>query len=102
MTLHPIVRDDTVLFCDSSNNLVEQALTFATSKVNDITRVEPWYIDFCYDLVKSNLTPLFEWCPVDKLILIAIRTNPAFEYFTLDKIYSLAIPYHIPVGDRPW
>lgn len=109
--IHPIIKDDTVLFCTrmGTTDVAEQALKFAKSHINGTIRVEPWYMDFCYDLSKSYLTPIFEWCsrkqrivldyPMDRLILTAIRVNKTGEYLTRGKMHALAAPYHIPMVD---
>jgi hypothetical protein len=97
MIVHSIVKDDTVLFCDSNDNVVDDVLRFATPH-RDPVGTEPWYTDFCYDLMKSNLVPIFEWNPSGKLMLFAIRTTNTYEYLTPDKIQALAVPYYIPIG----
>jgi RNA ligase len=109
--IHPIIKDDTVLFCTrmGTTDVAEQALKFAKSHINDTERVEPWYMDFCYDLSKSELTPIFEWCsrkqrivldyPADRLVLTAIRVNKTGEYLTRGKMHALAAPYYIPMVD---
>lgn len=105
--IHPIIVDDTVYFCTRAGitDVAEQALRFATPH-RDPVSTEPWYIDFCYDLAKSNLTPIFEWCPqikfnqerpANNLILTAIRTNNTGEYIIYDQMLALAGSYYIPV-----
>jgi len=62
--IHPIIIEDTVFFSTRAGitDASEQALRFATPH-RDPVGLEPWYVDFCYDLAKSNLTSIFEWCP---------------------------------------
>jgi len=109
--IHPIMKDGVVLFCTrmGTTDVAEQALKFAKSHIKNTVRVMPWYMDFCYDLSKSNLTPIFEWCsrkqrivldyPKDRLILTAIRVNKTGEYLTRGKMHALASPYYIPMVD---
>ncbi len=108
--IHPIIIDDTVFFCTrwGITDTAENALRFATPH-RDPVGLEPWYVDFCYDLTKSNLTPIFEWCPQkepwqehpeSKLILTAIRANQTGEYLTYGKMQTLAGPYYIPMIEK--
>lgn len=105
--IHPIVHNDTVFFCTRSGitDVAEQALRFVTP-VHDSQNAGPWCKDFCYDLAKSNLTPIFEWCPqvepvqkypANRLVLTAIRTNHTGEYITYDQMQALAGSYYIPM-----
>jgi len=108
--IHPIVVDDEVLFCTrmGTTDVANQALLFATPH-RDPVGTEPWYLDFCYDLAKSSLTPIFEWCsrqqrivldyPQSQLILTAVRANNTGEYLKRDAMRSLADPYFIPMVD---
>jgi RNA ligase len=108
--IHPIIIEDAVFFSTRAGitDIAEQALRFATPH-RDPVGLEPWYIDFCYDLAKSNLTSIFEWCPqlepiqehpANKLILTAIRANQTGEYLTYGKMQTLAGPYYIPMIDK--
>jgi len=113
--IHPIVHNDTVFFCTRSGitDVAEQALRFATP-TDDSQNAGPWCGDFCYDLAKSNLTPIFEWCPqvepvqqypANRLVLTAVRTNNTGEYLNYSSMQALAASYYIPmVGtfDSDW
>ena len=99
MIVHPIVKDDTVLFCDMSDNVVEQAQAFAIANSEDTERTEPWYTDFCYDMLRSHLLPFFEWHE-DTLILVTIRPTENYEYLKPDIIRALSAPYYIPMGNK--
>jgi RNA ligase len=104
--IHPILSGDCVAFCTRMGitDGGKQALEFAEQSVRT---TEPWYLDFCYDLMKSGMTPIFEWCtrqnrivldyPEDELILTAIRVNLTGEYLTYRKMWTLAEPYRIPM-----
>jgi len=105
--IHPIVHNDTVFFCTRSGitDVAEQALRFVTP-VHDSQNAGPWCTDFCYDLAKSNLTAIFEWCPqvepvqkypANRLVLTAIRTNQTGEYLSYDSMRALAGSYYIPM-----
>ena len=87
-----------MLFCDSDDSVVEQAQAFATANSNDTERTEPWYTDFCYDMLRSYLLPFFEWHQ-DALILVAIRPTENYEYLKPDIMRVLSAPYYIPTGD---
>ena len=108
--IHPIVDwTDTLRFCtrmgvtDVATNAYEYAARFSRIMAGK----QPWYLDFCYDLSTSGLTPMFEWCsrknrivldyPDDQLILTAIRKNDTGEYLTWRKMRVLADPYNIPM-----
>ena len=114
--IHPIMWGHNVFFCTRMGitHVAEQAEEYAKGfgyKSNGEfwgNRTEgPWYMDFCYDLAQSGLTPMFEWCsrknrivldyPEDQLILTAIRVNRTGEYLTYGKMKALAIPYRIPM-----
>lgn len=108
--IHPIVVNGNVLFCTrmGTTDVANQALEFAT-KMNNRDEVVKniWYLDFSFDLAKSNLTPIFEWCsrkqrivldyPEDQLILTAVRVNKTGEYLGRDSMRNLASAYHIPM-----
>ena len=99
--IHPIVHEDKVYPCTRMgiSDVAAQAFTFMDGN--------GWYLDFCYDLAQSGLTPMFEWCsrkqrivldyPEDQLILTAIRVNRTGEYLTWRKMQCLAEPYKIPM-----
>jgi len=97
MIVHSIIKDDTVLFCDSDNSVVEQAQAFAIANSEDTERTEPWYTDFCYDMMRSHLLPFFEWNPSGKLTLVAIRPTENYEYLKPDIMRVLSSPYYIPM-----
>ena len=73
----------------------------------DNIKVQVWYNDFAYDLYKSGMTPIFEWCsrkqrividyPEDDLILTAIRRTVEGNYLRYDQMVALAEPYKVPV-----
>lgn len=66
-----------------------------------------FYDDFCFDLIGSGMTPIFEWMSRknrividyadDALVLTAIRKNITGEYLFHDQMHALADPYSIPV-----
>ncbi len=114
--IHPIIWAGQVFFCTRMGltSVAEQAEEYAKSfgyKSNSgfwNERTEgPWYLDFCFDLAQSGMTPMFEWCsrkqrivldyPEDQLVLTGIRVNRTGEYLTYGKMKALAIPYSIPL-----
>jgi RNA ligase len=106
--VHPIVWNDEVHFCTrmGTTDVAAQALEFAQQSVR---LHEPMYLDFCYDLAKVGITPIFEWCtrqqrivldyPDDQLVLTAIRTNESGAYCTRPEMNLYADKYNIPVVD---
>ena len=106
--IHPIVAGQMVMFCTRMGitDVSANAQTYAM-ELGMHTDDKPWYEDFCYDLAKSGLTPMFEWCsrknrivldyPNDQLVLTAIRVNRTGEYLTYRKMQCLAEPYKIPM-----
>lgn len=113
--IHPIMFEDKVRVCTKMGltdiatpvqGFVERGLSFIDG---DKKRV--WYMDFMFDLMKSNLTPIFEWCSRkqrivvdygehDHLILTAVRDLYTGEYKSYDQLVALAEPYGVPVVDR--
>lgn len=103
--IHPILWNEQVHFCTRMGitDVANQALEYIQSGC------EPFYMDFCYDLIQSGMTPVFEWCsrkqrividyPQDMLILTAIRRNDTGEYLTRGKMQALSLPYNIPMVD---
>ncbi len=99
--IHPIVHDDSVFMC------TRMGLTDVSALAQIYARDNGWYLDFCYDLAKSGMTPIFEWCsrkqrivldyPEDQLVLTAIRVNRTGEYLTYRKMQALAVPYKMPM-----
>ena len=69
-----------------------------------------FYNDFCWDVMKSEMTPTFEWCsrsnrividyPNDQMILLAIRRNESGEYLSMSQMEVLADPYRVPIVDQ--
>ena len=110
--IHPIVVNESVHLCthmgitDVSANAQSYIERVNVSRDCGTSHC-PWYLDFCYDLAMSGMTPVFEWCsrrnrivldyPVDNLILTAIRVNRTGEYLTWRKMQCLAEPYKIPM-----
>jgi len=101
----PAMLCDEVVFCtvtdgkSSLSDKAERALEFAKKNTHDTMRTEPWYLDFSYDLLKSNLTPFFKWYPEGQLILTAITTNGTGEKVTSAIMNALAAPYYIPTEE---
>lgn len=101
--VHPIMIQDQVVLCTKAGptDISAPAQIFAESKPTIA------YMDFCFDLMESLYTPLFEWCsnqnrivlsyPDDQLILTAIRHNVTGAYLDLDAMEALAVPYKIPI-----
>lgn len=84
----------------------ERGLSFV-----DGNKAKAWYMDFMYDMMKSKLTPIFEWCSRkqrivvdygenDHLVLTAIRGLYDGVYKLHDEMEALALPYNIPVVER--
>jgi len=110
--IHPIFVNDKVIVCTKMGitdvatpvqEYVEHGLSFIDGNEN-----KAWYLDFMHDMMKSNLTPLFEWCSRkqrivvdygedDHLVLTAVRGLYDGEYKTYDQLIALAAPYGIPV-----
>ncbi len=107
--IHPIFHpksvdtiSDTVFLC------TRMGMTEVAAQAHKFARVG-YYMDFCHDLLKRGITPIFEWCsrkqrividyPIDQLILTAIRINKTGEYLTRLKMRTLADPYNIPMTD---
>jgi len=103
--VHPINMDGQVVYCTKMGitDIVKPVQQFADAKGHKAI----FYNDFCWDLIKSGMTPIFEWVsrkqrividyPEDNLILTAIRRMVNGEYLTMDKLASLANPYNVPI-----
>lgn len=103
--IHPIVVDNQVVLCTKMGptEVAMPVQHFAENKgYNNI-----YYLDFCYDLQKSGMTPIFEWTsrqqkivvdyPNDNLVLTGVRENVTGKYKSYDQMLALAEPYNIPV-----
>jgi RNA ligase len=109
--IHPIMYDGTVHFCTRMGitDVAQPAKDFAVGDLSGDHATKSWYEDFCHDLLRRGITPIFEWCsrkqrividyPQDQLILTAIRVNKTGEYLTRGKMRALADPYNIPMAD---
>ncbi len=103
--VHPILVDNAVVLCTKMGitDVVAPAQDFAEKKGHKAI----FYMDFCYDLMKSGMTPIFEWCsrkqrivvdyPNDMLVLTAIRKMVTGEYKLYDQMEALATPYRVPL-----
>lgn len=103
--IHPIIIDGKVTYCTKMGptDIAAEVQSFANKKGHKAI----FYNDFCYDLFKSGMTPIFEWCsrkqriiidyPNDRLVLTAIRDIVTGTYKTYDQMEALAIPYRVPV-----
>lgn len=106
--VHPILVADTVVLCTKMGitDVVAPAQDFAEKKGHKAI----FYMDFCYDLMKSGMTPIFEWCsrkqrivvdyPNDMLVLTAVRKMVSGEYKLYDQMEALAAPYRVPLVNR--
>ena len=107
--IHPILWDDEVWFCTRMgiNEISDQAATFVGDRLDPEWESKKWYLDFCYDMMQSGYTPIFEWCSLSQrivifhdkpsLTLLAIRHMNTGEYLTRGKMRALAEPYNIPM-----
>lgn len=103
--IHPIVMDNQVVCCTKMGitDIALDAQKFVDAKGHKAI----FYNDFCWDLMKSKMTPTFEWCsrsnrivvdyPNDKMILTAIRRMESGEYLAMSSMEALANPYRIPI-----
>ena len=103
--IHPIVMNGQVVYCTKMGitDIAADAQKFAAAKGHKAI----FYNDFCWDLMKSGMTPTFEWCsrsnrivvdyPDDQMILTAIRRMESGEYLPTSSMEALAEPYRIPV-----
>lgn len=101
--VHPLMLQNEVVLCTKAGptDISAPAQIFAESKPTVA------YMDFCYDLMESKYTPIFEWCsntnrivlsyPEDQLVLTAIRHVVTGAYLGLSEMEALAIPYKIPM-----
>jgi RNA ligase len=109
--IHPIMLDGKVTYCTKHGptDVAQPVQEFADRGIarQDGRKVRIWYNDFCYDLMQSGYTPIFEWCsrkqrivvdyPEDKLVLTAVRKNATGEYLNMSNMHALADPYSVPV-----
>ncbi len=103
--IHPIVMDNQVVCCTKMGitDIALDAQKFVDAKGHKAI----FYNDFCWDLMKSKMTPTFEWCsrsnrivvdyPDDQMILTAIRRMESGEYLAMSSMEALANPYRIPI-----
>lgn len=106
--VHPILVSRDVVLCTKMGitDVVAPVQTFAEMKGHS----EIYYMDFCYDLMKSGMTPIFEWCsrkqrivvdyPNDMLVLTAVRGIINGEYKIYNQMEALASSYNIPLVKR--
>lgn len=102
--LTAIVIDDKVIWG------TKRGPTDVSKPVDEFAAKNGYYNDFVYDLHKSGMTAIFEWCspiqrividyPVSQLILTAVRKNVTGEYIPYADLFALAEPYGIPVVDN--
>lgn len=73
-----------------------------------VSKSEINYEEFCWELINSRHTPIFEWMHPQKrividygkeptLILTAIREIESGRYLSQDAVHDLALGYYIPV-----
>ena len=106
--VHPVALDKQVVYMTKMglSDVVGPAQKFADEKGHQAI----FYNDFSWDLMKSDMTPIFEWCsrkqrivvdyPEDQLILTAVRRMKSGEYLTYDQMDELARAYRVPVVGR--
>jgi len=96
---------DPIIFCTRMGNtdIAQDAHRFCENhtKIN--------YFSFCRYAIGLGYTPIFEWCSMSnivviahrdpKLILTAMRHMETGEYLTPKKMWTLAAPYGIPIVD---
>jgi len=103
--IHPVLIDRQIVYMTKMGitDVAQPVQLFADQK----GRQAIFYNDFCHDLIKSGMTPTFEWCsriqriiidyPEDQLILTAIRMMRTGQYKTYNQMVALATPYRVPV-----
>lgn len=103
--IHPIVYNGQVVYCTKMGitDVAEPAGIYANAKGHKAI----FYDDFCWDLMKSGMTPIFEWCsrkqrivvdyPNDMLVLTAVREMVSGKYKLYDQMEALASPYRVPL-----
>ncbi len=103
--VHPINFNNQVVLC------TKMGITDVVAPVQKFAEVKGhaaiFYLDFCWDLMKSGMTPLFEWCsrqqrivvdyPEDQLILTAVREMESGKYLNRSAMEALATPYRVPL-----
>ena len=110
--IHPILLEgehdqgvDPIIFCTRMGNtdIAQDAHRFCENhtKIN--------YFSFCRYAIGLGYTPIFEWCSMSnivviahrdpKLILTAMRHMETGEYLTHKKMWTLAAPHNIPIVD---
>lgn len=96
--IYPVMVGDKVYFCTCAGlaDEAKAAWDYATKDTHDTMRTTPWYLDFSYDMLKSNLAPTFEWEPDDQLILTAIKSHMTGDNLPRETMLALAAPYYIP------
>ena len=94
---------DPIIFCTRMGNtdIAQDAQEFCEYNT------EIAYFPFCRYVIGLGYTPVFEWCSMSnivviahrkpKLILTAMRHMETGEYLTPKKMWTLAAPYSIPI-----
>lgn len=103
--IHPVLLDGQIVYMTKMGitDIAQPVQVFADQKGHQAI----FYNDFCYDLIQSGMTPIFEWCsrqqrividyPEDMLVLTAVRRMKTGQYLTYDQMVALSNPYRIPV-----
>ena len=108
--VHPIILEgehdqgvDPIVFCTRMGNtdIAQDAFRFCEYH----TKIA--YFAFCRYAIGLGYTPIFEWCSMSnivviahrdpKLVLTAMRHMETGEYLTPKKMWTLAAPYSVPI-----
>lgn len=109
--VHPMIWNNEVVLCTKMGptDVATPAQNFAERGIvrENGQKRRVWYMDFMYDMLRSRITPIFEWCsrsqrivvdyPEDKLVLIAARYNNSGHYLDYGNMKAVAEPYGVPV-----
>lgn len=79
--------------------------TFLTPQIEEFVKDKPNYVNFAQTFMANGLTPIFEWMsrknrividhPIDRLALIAIRSNKTGEYCQYNVLVEAAKAFDI-------
>lgn len=85
----------------------KMGLTDVSAQVEEFLKDKPWYTVYAESVLKTRMTPIFEWCsrsqrivldyPEDQLVLIAVRDNATGQYINYGTMARISSYDNIPV-----
>lgn len=99
--IHPMVINNQIVY------MTKAGITDVANFAQEFCSKNGYINDFCWDMIKSGFTPIFEYCslkqrivvpyPKEKMVLTGVRKTVEGTYLTYDQMHAVAEPYRIEV-----